>query len=89
VAVVGDHPGHRVDHRLGEALGRVDAERLRRAVVAQRGTEVVGQVVATDDDRMALAADLGGQARALGDGAERVLVDGALVVQGVDQDVGH
>ena len=89
VAVVGDDLGHRVDHRLGQALGRLGPVDLGRAVGADRAGELVGEVVAADDDRVALAAELGGQARALGDGAERVLVDGALVVQGVDQDVGH
>ena len=60
-----------------------------KAKMVQRGADVVAQVVAADDDRVALAADLGGQARAFGDGADRVLVDGALVVQGIDQDIGH
>src|SRR5919201_6830606 len=36
VAVVGDDLGHRVDHRLGQALGRPRAIDLRRAVGAQR-----------------------------------------------------
>ena len=89
VAVVGDDLGHRVDHRLGQTLGRLGAVDLRGAVVAERAGELVGEVVAADDDRVALAAELGGQARALGHGAERVLVDGALVVQRVDQDVRH
>ena len=52
VAVVGDDLGHRVDDRLGEALGALGAEDLRRAVVAERAAELVGEVVATDDDRV-------------------------------------
>ena len=42
-----------------------------------------------EQDRVRLAAELRGELGALGDGAERVLVDRALVVQRVDQDVGH
>ena len=63
------------------------AEDLRHAVVAQRGGEVVGDVA--DDDRMGLAAELGSQPGGLGDAAERVLVEGALVVQGVGEDATH
>ena len=86
VAAVGDDLGHRVDDRLREALGALGAEDLRRAVVAERGREVVGDALA-DDDRVRLAAELGGELGALGDGAERVLVERALVVERVDQDV--
>src|SRR4051794_31121516 len=89
VAVVVDHLGHDVDHRLGEAVRALAAEDLRRAVGAEGLAEVVGEVVAADDDRVRLAADLPGQLRGLGDGAERVLVEGALVVEDVGQDVRH
>ena len=36
-----------------------------------------------------ISDDLAGQASTLGDGAERVLVEGALVVERVDQDPAH
>src|SRR3954452_8190120 len=74
---------HRVDDRAGEALGALGLEDLGRAEGAQRGRQVVGDALA-DDDRVGLAAELAGQACGLGDRAERVLVEGALVVQGVD-----
>jgi hypothetical protein len=88
VALVAHDLGHHVDHRLGQALGRLGAEDLRDAVGAERRREVVGHGLA-DDDRVGLATDLSGQLRGLRDGAERVLVDRAVVVQRVDQDVGH
>ena len=68
--------------------GALGAEDLRRAVVAERRGEVVGDALA-DDDRVGLAAELARELGGLGDGAERVLVDRALVVERVDQDVGH
>src|SRR5262249_26800965 len=43
----------------------------------------------TDEDRVRLATELGGELRALGDRALRVLVDRALVVERVDKDVRH
>ena len=89
VTVVVDHLGHHVDDRLGQALGALGPEHLRGAVGAERLAEVVGQVVAADDDRVALAADVRGARRALGHGAERVLVERALVVQNVGKNVGH
>ena len=89
VTVVVDHLGHHVDDRLGEALRALGPEHLRRAVGAERLAQLVGQVIAADDDRVALAADLGGARGALGDGAERVLVELALVVEDVGQNVGH
>ena len=49
-----------VDDRLREALGALGAEDLRRAVVAERGRELVGDAVA-DDDRVGLAAELAGE----------------------------
>ena len=63
---------------------------LRGAVGAERGAQLVGQAgLVADHDRVALRAELGGEASALGDGAERVLVEGALVVERVDQDPAH
>src|SRR5215218_641694 len=88
-ALVLDDLGHRVDDRLRQALGNLGTEDLRRAVAAQRRAEVVGQVVATDDDDSRLATDLLGELGTLGDGAERVLVEGALVVERVGQDPAH
>ena len=88
VPVVVRHLGHGVDHRLGEALGTFDAEDLARAVVAELAREVVGDALA-DHDRVTLGPELAGEASALGDGAERVLVEGALVVERVDQDPAH
>src|ERR687895_1192350 len=86
-AVVLDDLRHHVDDRLGEALGRLGPEDLRGAVPAERGAQVVGQVVAVaDHDGGALAAQLLCQLRALGHGAERVLVELALVVECVDED---
>ena len=86
VAAVVHDLRHDVDDRLREPLGRVlAAEDLRRAVVAERRGEVVGGVA--DDDGVRLGAELGRQARGLGDRAERVLVERALVVQGEDEDV--
>ena len=89
VAAVVDHLGHHVDDRLGEALGALGPEHLGGAVVAERLAQLVGQVVSADDDGVALAADLRGAGGALGHGAERVLVERALVVEDVGQDVGH
>ena len=90
VAAVGDDLRHRVDDRLREALGALGAEHLRRAVAAERGAELVGQArLVADHDGVALAAELAGEPGALGDGAERVLVERAVVVQRVDQDRAH
>ena len=90
MAVVRDDLGHRVDDRLREALGPLDAEDLRRAVAAERGAELVGQAgLVADHHGVALAAELARQARALGYGAQGVLVERALVVQRVDQDPAH
>ena len=90
VAVVLDDLRHRVDDGLREALGALDAEDLRRAVAAERGAagrRQAGRVA--EHERVALAAELARQPRALGDGAERVLVERAVVVQRVDQDPAH
>ena len=58
---------HRVDDRLREALGALDAVDLRGAVAAERREQVVGEArLVADDDGVALAAELAGQARALG-----------------------
>ena len=57
---------------------------------AERREHVVAEAgLVADHDRVTLAAELGGEASTLGDGAERVLVDGAVVVQRVDQDPAH
>ncbi len=87
--MVVDHLGHHVDHRLGEALGALGPEHLGGAVRAERLAELVGEVVAADHDRVALAADLRRARGALGDGAQRVLVERALVVEDVGEDVRH
>src|SRR5262249_52698430 len=79
---------HRVDHGLREALRSLDVEHLGGAVGAERAGQVVGHALA-DDDRVAFGAQLGGQAGALGDRAERVLVERALVMQRVDQNPTH
>src|SRR3954453_22414955 len=87
--VVGpDDLGQGVGDRLGEALRALDAKHLGRAVGAELGGEIVRDALA-DHDRVAFRAELRGQAGALRDRAERVLVEGALVVQGVDQDPAH
>ena len=65
------------------------AEHLGGAVGAERLAELVGQIIAADDDGVALAADLRGARGALGHGPERVLVELALVMQDVGQNVGH
>ena len=89
VPVVVDDLGHHVDDRLGQTLGALGPEHLGGAVGAKGLAELVGQVIAADDDGVALATDLRGAGRALGDGAQRVLVELALVVQDVGQNVGH
>ncbi len=88
VAAAGDRLRHRVDERLREALRALGDEHLLGAVFAERGGQVLRDVLA-EQDRVRLAAELGGELGALGDGAERVLVDRAVVVQRVDQDVCH
>src|SRR5439155_2148744 len=55
----------------------------------ERRAEVVGQIVTADDDGVRLAAQLGRELRALGDGAQRVLVELAVFVKDVHQDVAH
>src|SRR5205085_12448736 len=45
------------------------------------------EAVAAEHEDVARAAELAGQPRALGHGAEGVLVELALVVEGVDEDV--
>src|SRR3954463_3795829 len=87
VAAVVHDLRHRVDHRLRQALGPLRAVDLRGPVAAQGAAEVVAQVVAAEHEHVALATELAGEARALGDGAEGVLVELALVVEGVDEDV--
>src|SRR4051794_12866269 len=89
VAVVLGHLGQGVGDRLRQALGALDAVDLRRAVLAERLDQVVGQVVAAEHERGSLAADLTGQLRGLRDGAEGVLVELALVVEDVGEDPTH
>ena len=86
VVAAGDRRGHRVDQRLREAIGALGDEHLLGAIFAERGRQLMRDVLA-EQDRVRLAAKLGGKLRALGDGTERVLVDRAFVVQRVDQDV--
>src|SRR4051794_32856042 len=81
VTVLLEQVGHRVDDRLGQALGRLDAEDLRRAVLAQRRGGLVGDALA-DDDRVAVGPELLRELGGLGDRALGVLVDLALVVEG-------
>ena len=83
-----DRRRHRVHDRLREALRAFDAVDLRRAVVAEL-TPPDRRDALAHDDRVALGAELGREAGALGDGAERVLVDRAVVVQRVDQNPAH
>src|SRR4051794_11283548 len=78
----------RVDDGAGEALGALGLVDLRRAVLAQRVGQLVADALA-DDDRVGLAAELARETGGLGHGAQRVLVEGALVVERVDQDVAH
>src|SRR5829696_5963911 len=85
-AVLGDDLGHHVDDRLREPLRALGAVDLGRAVLAERGAELVGEIVAADDDGRGLLAQLLGELRSLGDGAERVLVELALVVKCVSKD---
>ena len=89
VAALVDDLGHHVDDGLGQALGALGAEDLRRAVLAQGLAEVVAEIVAADNDGVALTADLLGARGALGHGAQRVLVELALVVQNVGENVSH
>src|SRR4051794_11632590 len=85
VAALADHLRHRVDDGLREPLGALDPEDLRRAVRAERGAQVVREAGAlAEHERVALRAELPRQARALGDRSERVVVEGAVVVQRVD-----
>src|SRR6185503_6069270 len=72
------------------ALGRLGPVDLGGAVAAERRAELVGQVVAlADHDHGGLAADLARQPGGLGDGAQRVLVELALVVECVGEDPAH
>src|SRR4051794_25281894 len=86
--VVGHDLGHGVDDRLRQALRPVDVEDLLRAVAAERAGEVLADVVA-EDEHVRLGPQLLGQLGGLGHRAERVLVEGALVVQGVGEDPRH
>ena len=88
VAAGFDRRRHRVHDRLRQALGALDAVDLAGAELTQLGGEIVGDALA-DDDRVALGAELGREARPFGHGPERVLVERAFVVQRVDQDPAH
>src|SRR4051794_40351001 len=88
VAAAVEERAQDVDDRAREALGALGLEDLLGAVPAQRGGQLVADALA-DDDGVSLAAQLVREARGLRDGAERVLVEGALVVERVDQDVAH
>ena len=74
VAVVVDDLGHGVDDGLGQALGALDAEHLGRAVGAELTRQVVGDRL-PEDHRVGLAAELAGQAGALGHRAEEFLLN--------------
>src|SRR5439155_7559804 len=79
---------HHGDDRSAEALRRIRNPDLRCAVLAERLREIVGDVLA-DDDRVRFGADLACELGRLGDGAERVLVELALVVEYVREDPAH
>ena len=87
--LVADHLCHRVDDRLGEPLGNGPrSEDALGTVVAETGRGVIGDVA--HHKGRGLGTQLSRQLRRLGDGAERVLVEVALVVvEGVDQDPRH
>ena len=86
VALVLDDLGHDVDHRRAQALRRLGPVDLLGAVLAERGAELVGEVIPADDDDAGLAAELLREPGALGHGTERVLVELALVVECVGED---
>ena len=57
VVAAGDRRGHRVDDRLREPFGALGDEHLLGAVVAERGRQVLRDVLA-HQDRVRLAAEL-------------------------------
>jgi len=68
-ALVGDDLGHRIDDRLGQALGHaLGPVDLGRAPVAERGAGVVGDIA--DNQCGGLATDFTGQLGRLGDSSE-------------------
>ncbi len=69
VVAVGDRGAHRVDDRLGEPFGALGDEHLLGAVVAERSRQVLRDAFA-HEDRVRLAAELGGELGALGDRAQ-------------------
>src|SRR5918994_3456596 len=87
--VVDHHLRHHVDDRLGEALrGLLAAVDPFHAVGAETRGRVIGHVA--DNHRGGLGAEFAGELRSLGEGAEGVLVELALVVmECVDQDARH
>src|SRR3954447_16850403 len=90
VAVVLDQLRHHVDDRLREALWRPRDVGLRRAVLAELRGEIGRQVVAVaDEHRVRLLAELVRELGGLGDRAERVLVELAVVVEYVGEDPAH
>src|SRR5439155_14423890 len=88
VVVVCDQLRHDVDHGLRETLGPLRAPDLRRAVLAERLREIVGDLLA-DDDRVRVGADVFRSLGGLGHRPERVLVELALVVEYVGEDPAH
>ncbi len=69
VVAGGDRRAHRVDDGLGEPFGALGDQHLLGAVVAERGRQILRDVLA-DEDRVRLAAELGGELGALGDGTQ-------------------
>ena len=86
--VLGDPAG--LPEELCASLGRYGAARVFRVEgpegLAQPVVDAMAKVM---DDGVALRAELRRQPRALRDGAERVLVERAVVVQRVDEDAAH
>ena len=99
--LVKEVPDAAVEKRINPSTGRLDrsgeknlnpfdTHAIEAAMQLKEGGQVeVDEVVAADDDRVALAAQLAGEARSFGYGAQRVLVEGAVLVQDVGQDVAH
>ena len=73
VVAAGDRRAHRVDDRLCEPFGALGDQHLLGAVIAERGRQVLRDAFA-DEDRVRLAAELGGELGALGDGPSEFLL---------------
>ena len=78
-------PGHRVDDRLRDPGGTAGSVDARGPVAAERGA----RRLPTDHRGVRLTAELAREPRALRQRAERALVELAVVVEDVDEDVGH